>query len=69
MYLEEMVPMDGDGEEWRWCRGGEVQRGVDKEQTMDVVWKEKSKGRDLSLWCPVRPFVQQGRTKPGRRWA
>ena len=35
----------------------------------DVMKKKKSKGRDLSLWCPVRPFVQQACSKPGRRWA
>ena len=59
---------------WRWHGDGVVvvkcKEGRRSEQPMDVLWrKKKCKGRDPSLWCPVRPFVQQGRTKPGRRWA
>ena len=31
----------------------------------DVVKKMESKGRDPSLWCPVRQFVQQGAPNQG----
>ena len=35
----------------------------------DVMKKRMCKGRDPSLWCSVRQFVQQDASKSGRRWA
>ena len=53
---------DGDGVVVEKCKEDVWQ----KSGTMgDVVKKMESKGRDPSLWCPVRQFVQQGAPNQG----